>query len=142
MLNKKVSVAHKADVLEVHHEELAVFSEIGERRERNIVVLFSDLRINLERDFLLAYYEQILHDFLFQETLPKTIVFMYDALQILQSETILQSLAALSEQNISILVCKKSLEYLQIDLQESFLHPASIHEINAVFLNADLLITY
>lgn len=142
MLRKKTTDLHPENLLEIHHEELAVFSASDEKSEKNIVVLFSNLRKNLERDFLLAYYEQILHDFLFQETLPKTIIFMYDALQTLQSEAILQSLSALSEQNISILICKKSLEYLQIVIEEEFLHHASIHEINTVLLNADLLIEY
>lgn len=85
----------------------------------------------------------LLKDINYQEILPSAIVFLDQAVKLLEISELIEILNKLSEQKIEIYVSKVALEEFQIEKKplRNFL-VATYHEINAVLLAADLIVPY
>lgn len=112
-----------------------------EKSGKQIVILFSSINV-FQQDKQYLIYKKIIHDFIFQENIPKSIIFMNNGIQLLKNSDILKILNELQKMGIEIIYCKESSLHNQIEIKDAALKKASIHDINSILFSADLVISY
>ncbi len=136
---EKIGQPITENIISFEHEVVALSSQ--EKSGKHIVILFSSINHH-QQDEQYFQYEKIIQDFVFQENLPNSIIFMNEGIHLLKNYGILKILNELQKMEIDIICCKESSLNNNIEIKDATLKKASIHEINRILFSADLVVSY